>query len=152
VQTGWTFSSTAADSFTYSGAAVTNTTGSTTITVTIIFPATEDEGGTDPEPDPNAEIPIGNPSVKLYLNGGETALAHNGESSVGLDTGNFTVSIAAGNYTEITWRVNGNPVTQAQGKTFITLRTQTAGPYRVTVEAVPAGGSKNSGSHTFVVE
>jgi hypothetical protein len=112
------------------------------------------EGGSDPDPETNTEIPIGSPSVMLYRNmpGGQIALEHNGETFIGLDTGLFTVRIAEGEYDEITWRVNGNPQTQAQDKTSISLSTRTAVTYLVTVEVVPTEGSKNSGAHTFVVE
>jgi hypothetical protein len=115
-----------------------------TLTFTVSFPATE--------PEPNTGIPVGDPSVKLYLNGGTAPLAHNGTTSISMGTGTYTISIDSGAYTEIIWHLNGNPQTQAQGNTSIILSKRTAGNYLVTVEATPSGGVKNSGAHTFVVQ
>jgi hypothetical protein len=113
--------------------------------VTIVFPATE-------EPDPNTQIPIGSPSVKLYLDGSQTALTHNGTTPVSRGSGTCTVSIASGLYTEIIWYLNGTKFAEGPGKTSIVLSKQTAGNYLVTVEAQPEGGSKNSGAHTFTMQ
>jgi hypothetical protein len=151
VKTGYTFNGVVANSFTYSGATmITNTANSGTVTIT--FPATEAEGGTDPDDEPNVEIPIGNPSIKLYLDGGTIPLTHNGSTTITAESGIFTVSIASDPYSEIIWHLNGNLQTQAQGKTSIVLSKQTAVTYLVTVEATPQGGEKNSGAHTFVVQ
>jgi hypothetical protein len=136
---GYTFNGVRVNRFTYTGAtSVTNAANSGTVTIT--FPATS-----------NADIPIGNPSLKLYLDGGTTPLAHN-ESTTITGTGIFTVSIDAGSYDEIIWRLNGNEITTAQGKTSIALSKRTPRNYLVTVEATPGGGIKQSGAHTFVVE
>jgi hypothetical protein len=97
-KTGWTFSGVAAGSFSYSGAQVTNTTGGNTITVTITFNATADT---------NTHIPIGDPSVKLYLNGSQTPLENNGSTPIAQGTGIFTVGIDDTiTYTSIHWYVN----------------------------------------------
>jgi hypothetical protein len=146
---GWTFSGVAANSFTHSGAtSVTNAANSGTVTIT--FPAT---AGAD-DSDPNAVIPIGNPSIKLYLNGSATPLAHNGTTTIGVGTGIFTVGIDDGIfYTDsIVWYLNGIPQPRVQKESSITLAGRTAGIYLVTVEARPYWGNKNSGAHTFVVQ
>jgi hypothetical protein len=141
---GWTFDGVAANSFTYTGAtSVSNAADSGT--VAIVFPATE-------APDPNAAIPIGSPSVKLHLDDGADPLAHNGTTAIPSGAGIFVVSITDGSYSDIAWSVNGNPAGQAQGKTSIALPKKTPGAYLITVEAAPAGGVKQSGAHTFVVE
>jgi hypothetical protein len=146
-KTGWTFTGVGKDSFTYSGATlVTNAAGSGVVTIT--FPETE--GGSDP--DTNTEIPIGNPSVALYLDANQTSLTHNGSTDIDSGAGIFTVSIDdSGSYDEIIWYLNGNPQIQAQDQTSIVLSKQTPGTCLVTVEATPAEGTKNSGAHTFVV-
>jgi hypothetical protein len=140
---GYTFEGVAANRFTYTGAEVTNAANSGTVTIT--FPATADL-------DPNTGIPIGDPSVKLYLDGGTEPLTHNGSTDIDQGAGIYTVSIDAGSYTSIVWYLNNNPQTQAQGKTSLVLSKRTAGTYLVTVEAQAVGKPKNSGAHTFVVE
>jgi hypothetical protein len=136
-KTGYTFTGVAADSFTYTGAtAVTNSANSGTVTIT--FPPTTNTG-----------IPIGNPSVTLYLD--NTALVTT-STTITQGTGTFTVSIASGTYSGITWRVNGNTVAEGPEKFSLVLSKQTAGTYLVTVEAQPSGGVKDSGAHTFVVQ
>jgi hypothetical protein len=144
VKTGYTFDGVAAGSFSYTGATeISNAADSGTVTIT--FPATAAE-------DPNTGIPIGSPSVKLYHDGGTTALEQNGNTVIASGTGIFTVSIDEGSYSAITWTVNGNAASQAQGKTSITLSKRTAGKYLITVEATPQGGAKQSGVHTFTVQ
>ena len=141
-KSGYTFDGVGADSFSYSGAtSVTNDADNGTVTIT--FPATEGE--------PNAPIEVGNPSVKLYLDDETTPLAHNGSTSIVQGTGIYRVSIDAG-YTSIVWYLNGTPLTQYQGAASITLSKQTAGTFLVTVEATPAGGEKQSGTHSFTVQ
>jgi hypothetical protein len=101
---------------------------------------------------PNTVISIGDPSVKLYLNGSVTPLINNSSTILGsAGVGLFTVSIDAVTYTEIKWFVNGNLAAQGTGRTSIILPKRTAGIYRVTVEAT-AGGVKNTGTHSFVIE
>ncbi|AEF83505.1 hypothetical protein [Leadbettera azotonutricia] len=144
VKGGYTF--TGAGSFTYSGSTSVNAANNTgaTVTVTITFPATGIETNTD--------IIIGNPSVKLYLNNGETALEHDGTTPLGSpEAGTYTVGIAVGSYTEIIWYVNSTEMNSLQGETSITLSKRRAGTYRVTVEAT-TGGQKNSGAHSFVIQ
>jgi hypothetical protein len=140
---GWTFDGVWMNSFTYTGAMVVNDTDSGT--VTIIFPATLG--------DPNADIPppIGNPSVKLYLNGGATALEHSGTTAIDAGTGTYIVSIDA-DHSSIVWYLNGTQLGQYAGRTSITLSKRTTGTYLVTVEATPQGGQRQSGAHTFTVE
>jgi hypothetical protein len=142
-KTGYTFTGVEADTFTYTGAAVTNAADSGTVTITFLETAAED---------PNTGIPIGNPSVKLYRDGGTTPLQQNGNTTISSGTGIFTVSIDGGSYSAIAWTVNGNAASQAQGKTALVLSKQTAGTYLITVEATPQGGVKQSGAHTFTVE
>jgi hypothetical protein len=144
-KTGWTFAGVAANSFTYTGATATNAANSGIVTIT--FPVTAAD-----EPDPNTDIPIGgNPSVKLYLDGSSTALAHNGSTTVGsAGTGTYTVSVDSG-YSSVVWYLNGTAQTQFTGGTII-LSKRAAGNYLVTVEAVSSNGTKNSGAHTFVVK
>jgi hypothetical protein len=137
---GWTFTGVGANSFTYTGATVTNAANSGVVTIT--FPKTAAAVG----------IPIGNPLVKLYLDGSATPLAHNGSTPITTGAGTFTVSIAAGTYTAIIWHLDNVEITKAAGKTSITLSKQKAGAYLVTVEAQPAEGVKDSGAHTFVVQ
>jgi hypothetical protein len=141
-KSGYTFTGLGADSFSYTGATVTNAEDSGTVTVT--FPATEKDPNTDISP------PFGNPSVKLYLDGASTPLTHNGTTGITLGTGTYTVSIDPG-HSSIVWYLNGSPQTQASGKTSITLSKRTTGNYLVTVET-GAGASKNSGAHTFTVQ
>jgi hypothetical protein len=140
-KTGYTFEGVLADSFTYTGASASNAENSGVVTIT--FPQTE--------PDPNTEIPIGNASVKLYLDDESTPLAHNGTTDIALGTGIFTVSIDSGTYTSIVWYLNGTEVAGGSGKTSISLSNKTAKTFLVMVEAQPSGGTKNSGIHTFVV-
>jgi hypothetical protein len=144
VKNGYTFAGVEANSFTYSSATgISNAANSGTVTIT--FPETA--------VDPNTEIPppIGNPSVKLYLNGGATALAHNGTTTIDAGTGTYVVSIATG-HSSIVWYLNGTQLTQYAGRMSITLSKRTAGTYLVTVEATPQGGERQSGAHTFTVE
>jgi predicted nucleic acid-binding Zn-ribbon protein len=105
--------------------------------------------GTD---DPNAGIEIGNPGIKLYLDGNTSSLQEGGSTQISQGAGTYTVSIASGTYTSIIWYLNGSIVLQGATETSIMLSKQTAGTYMVTVEAVPTGGQKNSGSHSFVVQ
>jgi transcriptional antiterminator Rof (Rho-off) len=143
-QSGYTFTGVAANSFTYSGAtSVANNANSGIVTIT--FPAT---GAAIPP----AEVPIGSPSVKLYLDGGTTALTHNGTTSITRGAGTYTVGIAAGSYTAILWRLNGNELPTARDRTSVVLSKQTAGTYQITVEATPNGGAKQSGAHSFTVQ
>jgi hypothetical protein len=140
----WTFDGVGANSFAYTGATqISNAADSGTVTITFSATAAED---------PNTGIPIGNPSVKLYRDGGTTPLEQNGNTTISSGTGIFTVSVDEGSYSAISWTVNGNAASQAQGKTVITLSKQTAGTYLITVEATPQGGSKQSGAHTFTVQ
>jgi hypothetical protein len=143
VKEGWTFNGVAADSFTYTGAAVANVVNSGTVTIT--FPATA-------AADSNTGIATGTPSVKLYLDGGVPALTHNGTTTIASGAGIFTVSIDAGSYYYIAWNVNGNSVSQSQGKALIALAKQTPGTYQIMVEAASYDGGIQSGAHTFTVE
>jgi hypothetical protein len=139
-KTGYTFDGVGANSFTYPGATSVRNAANSRV-VTIIFPATADD----------TTIPIGNSSVKLYLDSGTVPLAQNGTTPV-TGTGTFTVGIDTGSYSSIVWYLNGNPQTRFQGETSIVLSKQTAGTYLVTVEATPAGGAKQSGAHSFRVQ
>jgi hypothetical protein len=113
-----------------------------TLSFTVGFPPTANTG-----------ISIGDdPSVKLYLNGGTAALEQNGTSPVGIaGAGIYSVNIASGTYTDIKWYLNGVLAAQGAAKTAITLSMRTAGTFRITVEAEPQGGSRNTGTHTFIV-
>jgi hypothetical protein len=115
-----------------------------TVSFTVSFPATE--------PVPNTGIPIGDPSVGLFLDGGSTPRAHNGTTTIAVGTGAFAVSIAPGAYASIVWYLNGTKAAEGPEKTSISLSRWTAKSYLVTVEAQPLGGEKNSGAHTFVVQ
>ena len=106
-------------------------------------PCTCDTGGGD-----NADIGIGDPSVKLLLNG---TLVQGESTNINKDSGIHAISIAAGTYIEIIWCLNGNRVTASDDKISINLPSHTPGKYQITVEATPADGIKNSGSHSFVV-
>jgi hypothetical protein len=100
----------------------------------------------------NLMIPIGSPSVILYLNGGTTPLVEDGRTNVGnTSPETYTVSIANGSYSQIIWYLNGRVVSRATDVSII-LSKQSPGVYLVTVEAVLTGGDRNTGSHTFVVE
>lgn len=100
---------------------------------------------------PNTGIIIGDPSVKLFLNGGITALTQNGITFIEYAaSGTFTVSIASGAYSQIKWFVNGNLAAEGAARTSIVLPKRTPGTYLVTVEAT-AEGAANTGTHTFVV-
>jgi hypothetical protein len=141
-KTGYTFEGLGTNSFSHNGAvSVANGAGSGVVTIT--FPATE-------EHDPNTGIPIGNPSVQLYLDG--DPVSHNGSSVIELDAEAAAVSIGPGTYSEIIWYVNGSKAAEGADKTSVNLPRRTAGTFYITVEAVPAGGVKNSGAHTFVIE
>jgi hypothetical protein len=103
-------------------------------------------------PTANTGISIGDPSVKLYLNEGTMALEQNGSTPMGsAGVGIYTVKIAPDTYTGIKWYLNGVIVAQGATKTAITLSMQDAGTFKVTVEAEPQGGSKNTGTHTFII-
>jgi hypothetical protein len=143
-KTGCTFTGVTADSFTFTGAtSVTNAVNGGTVTIT--FPATADMV-------PNATIPIGNPSVKLYRDNGTTPLENNGTTTINTETGIVTIRIDAGSDDEIIWYLNGNEITAARDKTSISLSKRTPGTYLITVEATPGSGIKQSGAHTFVIE
>jgi len=79
-------------------------------------------------------------------------LVQGNNTQIDQGTGTYTVSIASGTYIEIIWYLNGNVVAEGASRTSILLSRQTTGTYQVTVEAFPAGGNKNSGSHSFVVK
>jgi hypothetical protein len=137
---------TGAAGFTYTGAdsvSVTDNTGST-LTVTITFPATEAADNT------GGIIIGGDPTAKLYMDG--SPLTEGGTTIVASGTGTYTVSIQAGTYSAITWYMNGNKVAEGASSTSIVMTKRNKGNYVVNVEATPVGGSKNSGSHTFVVQ
>ena len=96
------------------------------------------------------EIGIGNPSVKFFMNG--EPLEEN-STQINRGTGTYTVSIDSEiTYLQIIWYLNGNIVAQGESRTSIILSKQTAGTFHITVEATPAGGMKDSGSHSFVVQ
>ena len=97
----------------------------------------------------NAGIIIGDPSVKLYL---DENLLQSGSTLIAQGTGTYTVSIAPGTYTSIVWYLNGTKVAEGQTRTSIVLSKRQEGTYQVTVEATPAGGNKNTGSHSFNVQ
>jgi len=97
-------------------------------------------------------IGIGEPSIKLYLNDSTSPLQEGKSTSMNKGEGTYTVSIASGNYASITWYINGSVVPQGSSKTSLTLYKRTPGTYLVTVEASPAGGDKNTGSHSFIVQ
>jgi hypothetical protein len=140
----YTFDGVAENRFTYTGATeISNAANSGAVAIT--FPATKG--------DPNTEIPppIGNPSVKLYLDGNSAPLAHNGTTVIDAGNGTYVVSIAT-DHSSVVWHLNGTELTQQAGRTSITLSKRTAGIYQVTVEATPQGGQRQSGVHTFKVE
>jgi hypothetical protein len=139
---GYTLQGVAENSFYFTGAdSVSNQANSGD--VIIIFPATG-------EPDPT-DIVVGDPTVKLYLNGGETALEHNGTTILeSAETGTFKISVAVENWNVISWRINGDQV--ASYINSISLPKRTAGIYIVTVEVGYDNASKNTGTHTFVIE
>jgi hypothetical protein len=95
---------------------------------------------------------IGNPSALFYLNNDPTPL-EGGNTTVGnAGSETYRVSIAGGAYSHIVWYLNGRVYSQGTTETSITLSKQNSGACLVTVEATPTGGSKNTGSHIFVVE
>ena len=100
--------------------------------------------------DSGIDIGIGDPSIKLYLDG--SPLQDGGSSPITQGEGTYTVSIPSGTYTDIIWYVNGNVAAQGAARTSVVMSKQTVGTYQVTVEATPSGGGKNSGSHSFVVQ
>jgi hypothetical protein len=104
------------------------------------------------DPDPNTGIPIGNPSLRMYLDGGTVPLEADGRTSIDYGQGTYIVSIAEGTYTSIVWYLNGNKAAEGADKTSLTLSRRSGGTYRITVEATPAAGVKNTGAHTFVIE
>ncbi|MDR1398920.1 MAG: hypothetical protein LBJ41_03250 [Treponema sp.] len=100
----------------------------------------------------NLPIPIGSPSVILYLNDGTSPLAEGGRTNISsAGSGTYTVRIANGSYSQIRWYLNGTAVPGQTG-TSIALSKETPGVYLITVEAAPVGGDKNTGSHTFEVQ
>ena len=94
-------------------------------------------------------IGIGDPSLTLYLDG--VPLEGN-STPITRGSGTYTVSIESGTYTGIIWYLNGNEAARGSSRTSIILSKQTAGTYLVTVEASPADGEKNTGSHSFVIQ
>jgi hypothetical protein len=100
--------------------------------------------------EPVIDIGIGNPSVKLFMNG---ALVQGESTVVSQGTGTYTISVdSEATYTEIIWYLNGNRIIAADGNTSVILSSNTPGIFQITVEATPAGGIKDSGSHSFVVQ
>jgi hypothetical protein len=101
---------------------------------------------------PNLPIPIGSPSVILYLNDSTTPLVEGGRTNIGsAGLGTYTVSITDGSYSQIIWYLNGRAV-PGETETSIVLSKQISGVYLITVEAALTGGDKNTGSHTFAVQ
>jgi len=100
-------------------------------------------------PYPVIDIDIGDPSLKLYMN--ETLLQGK-STNITQGTGTFNVSISPGIYEDIIWYLNGNIAAEGSSKTSIVLSKQIPGTYHITVEAVPADGELNSGSHSFVIK
>jgi hypothetical protein len=115
--------------------------GSPQKTVQVYYVASSDIG-----------IGIGEPSIKLYLNGSASSLQEGGSTLMNQGEETYTVSIASGTYTGITWYVNGNVAPQGSSRTSLTLYQRIPGAYLITVEASPAGGEKNTGSHSFIVQ
>ena len=98
---------------------------------------------------PNIEI--GNPTIKLYLNGSATPLTEGGSTLITAGTGTYTVNIDSGSYSQITWYLNGSEITQWENRILVVLTKRIAGTYLVTVETV-TDEVKNTGTHIFVVE
>jgi hypothetical protein len=89
------------------------------------------------------------PSTKIYLDG--SLLENNGITILSQGADTITVSISSGTYSDITWYLNGIIAAQGASRTSITLSKQIPGTYQITVEATPANGVKNSGSHNFLI-
>ena len=100
---------------------------------------------------PDTGIGIGSASVKLYLDSVTNPLQEKGSTSITKGNGVFTVSLADGSYSGIIWYVNGDIAAQGASVTSINLSKRTTRTFMVTVEAIPSGGAKNTGTHTFVV-
>jgi len=96
-------------------------------------------------------IEIGNPSIRLYVNGNTSPLEEGVNTQIAEEIGTYTVSITAGTYSEITWYVNGIVISQGTTNTSIVLTKRIAGTYLITVEATMSG-IKNTGSHCFTIQ
>jgi hypothetical protein len=99
----------------------------------------------------NVGIGVGNPTVKLYLDGSATPLAEGGSTAIEQGRGIYIVSIPDGTYSDIVWYVNGSEVSRGESATSYTLPRRAAGTYLITVEATLTGGDMNTGNHNFVV-
>ena len=106
-------------------------------------------------PDPTG-IEIGDPSIKLYLDGSTIPLIEGGSTHITTaETGTFTVSIAPGTYSKIIWYLNGEKMTQwGESRTSIVLtkrlEEKIEAVYMITVEVITADGT-DTGTHIFVV-
>ena len=93
-------------------------------------------------------IGVGDPSIKIFK---DSLLLQGDSTQIVQGSGTYTLSVDSDvTFTEIIWHLNGNEV--ARNKTSIIMSSQIVGTYIVTVEAIPQGGIKDSGSHIFVVQ
>jgi len=99
---------------------------------------------------PNTGIDIGNPAVKLYLDG--SLLVNGGTTTFNQASQIFVVSIDSGTYSEIVWYLNGSIVDQGTSRFTITLSRQIPGSFNIMVEVTSVSGVKNVGSHSFVIQ
>jgi len=99
---------------------------------------------------PNTGIDIGNPAIKLYLDG--NLLVNGGTTTFNQASQIFIVSIDSGTYSEIVWYLNGSIVDQGTSRFTITLSRQILGSFNIMVEVTSVSGAKNVGSHSFVIQ
>jgi len=99
---------------------------------------------------PNTGIDIGNPAVRLYLDG--SLLENGGTTTFNQASQIFIISIDSGTYSEIVWHLNGSIVDQGTSRFTITLSKQIPGSFNIVVEVTSVSGVKNVGSHSFVIQ
>ena len=101
-------------------------------------------------PRADVDIGIGDPTVKLFLDG--VPLTEGGNTEVDTDEhGTYVISIDSGTYSEIVWRINGEIVSQGTSNTSIMLPKRNDGIFYITVE-VTSAGKKNTGSHVVEIK
>jgi hypothetical protein len=130
-KSGWTFTGVASDTFTYSGAAVTNAADSGTVTIT--FPVTAASGAST-----GISVSFTGPAA-----GGSDAALDGGFWLSKSDAAYSSITISVGNpgnYDAFRWLVDGgNLAGAAGGSVTLNASAYTAGAYRLTVIAQKAG-------------
>jgi membrane carboxypeptidase/penicillin-binding protein PbpC len=142
-KSGWTFTGVVSDTFTYTGATVTNAADSGTVTIT--FPATAASGASA-----GISVSFTGPAgiSDTTLDGGFwLSKSDTNYSSITISVGN------SGNYDAFRWLVNGgNLAGAAGGSVTLNASNYAAGAYRLTVIAEKAGVPYSRGFSFAVVD